>query len=327
MSWYTPLVGQPLPTGCEIGFSVPPSAGCGSWRRTLCRSPAQVTQRFRTTTTCLRSSILPWLGDSCVYSCPVWAPTDSDTELEFAQSRKTDWYRHQLRLTDGMSVLDVGCGWGGPMTQLSAAGVEPVGLTLSDVQRKFISARHPELTVRLEHWMEHPADAQYDALLNLEAIEHFTRADDSPADRAEIYRHYFEKSAGWLGPAGRLGLQTFCFEDVGRRDVVDDRGPIATLLREEIFPESSPAHLSELVVAWEPFFRVISFSTEPDQYVRTISVWLARLLSHRDELEDAHGVELVARYRRYLAAVAMLFRRRRWTLYRIVLERRPYKKS
>jgi len=270
---------------------------------------------------------LPWLGESCGYWCPIWAPTDGYADLELAQSRKTDWYRHQLRLAEGMSVLDVGCGWGGPMAQLSAAGVRPVGLTLSPVQRKFISMRHPELSVRLEHWMEHPSDAQYDALLNLEAIEHFTRADDSHADRAEIYSHYFEKSAGWLGPAGRFGLQTFCFEDVGRRDVVDDRGPMATLLRDEIFPESSPAHLSELVVAWEPFFRVISFSTEPDQYVRTINLWLARLLSHRDELEHAHGVELVTRYRRYLAAVAMLFRRRRWTLYRIVLERRPHKKS
>ena len=225
-----------------------------------------------------------------------------------------------------MNVLDVGCGWGGPMAELSTVGVAPVGLTLSHVQQQFISARHPGLDVRVEHWMEHPVDVQYDALLNLEAMEHFARADDSPGDRARIYHDYFKRSAGWLAPAGRFGLQTFCFEDVSQRDLVDDTGPIATLLRDEIFPESCPAHLSELVVAWEPFFRVVTFVTEPTTYVRTIRVWLSRLLSHRQELEDAYGAELVERYRRYLAAVALLFRRRRWTLYRIVLERRPVEK-
>ena len=40
---------------------------------------------------------LSWLGDSCIYSCPIWATTDHDTDLEFAQSRKTLWYRDELR--------------------------------------------------------------------------------------------------------------------------------------------------------------------------------------------------------------------------------------
>jgi cyclopropane-fatty-acyl-phospholipid synthase len=261
-----------------------------------------------------------WLGEACVYSCAMWDPA-VEISLAEAQENKISWYFDRLAMVSGDRLLDVGCGWGRPLLAAIDRGFQPTGLTLSSAQRNRIVAADSSADVRLEHWIDHEPIAPYDALLNLEALEHFVTADDSPTRRSEIYSLYFQRSFEWLRPGGRFGLQTFCFEDVGRAEIRSS-GPVASLMRDEIFPEASPAHLSEIVLGWEPFFRCETFVVEPDAYVRTLRVWLRSLLANRERLETDYGTALVAQYRRYLAAGMELMRRRRWTLYRIVLTRR-----
>jgi cyclopropane-fatty-acyl-phospholipid synthase len=69
------------------------------------------------------------LDPHMVYSCGYWA--DSDT-LADAQKAKLDLICRKLGLQSGMSVLDIGCGWGS-FAQYAAEhyGVEVVGVTVS----------------------------------------------------------------------------------------------------------------------------------------------------------------------------------------------------
>lgn len=51
-----------------------------------------------------------WLDKSMNYSCAYFRH-DDDTLFQ-AQLNKTDYILRKLRLNEGMSLLDIGCGWG-----------------------------------------------------------------------------------------------------------------------------------------------------------------------------------------------------------------------
>ena len=72
-------------------------------------------------------------GEWNVYSANLWTGSQSQTE---SQERKLDILAEMMELRPGMRIMDVGCGWGGPLTYLSTKyGVQGVGLTLSSVQK------------------------------------------------------------------------------------------------------------------------------------------------------------------------------------------------
>src|SRR4029450_12066851 len=83
------------------------------------------------------------LGESMTYSCAYWAQEPSAAfGLADAQVAKCDLVARKLGLTEGMRVLDVGCGWG-PFALHAAHtyGVRVVGVTLSPEQAAFARKR------------------------------------------------------------------------------------------------------------------------------------------------------------------------------------------
>src|ERR1700678_1926820 len=67
------------------------------------------------------------------YSCAYFEPPD--LTLEEAQIAKIDLYLDKLDLKPGMTLLDVGCGWGTTMKRaIERYDVNVVGLTLSKNQ-------------------------------------------------------------------------------------------------------------------------------------------------------------------------------------------------
>ena len=55
-----------------------------------------------------------WLDQALVYSCAYFkSPEDN---LEAAQKQKLDYICRKLRLRPGERLLDIGCGWGGLIT-------------------------------------------------------------------------------------------------------------------------------------------------------------------------------------------------------------------
>ena len=78
-------------------------------------------------------------GEWNVYSCNLWDEAKSDTE---SQEAKLDMTASLAGLKPGMRILDVGCGWAGPLTYLCKTyGVSGVGLTLSPTQKKCADER------------------------------------------------------------------------------------------------------------------------------------------------------------------------------------------
>ena len=216
-----------------------------------------------------------WLGDELVYSCALWEMSDRDETLARAQQRKLDFFAERLGVRDGR-VLDIGCGWGALLARFSQAhGMsQGVGLTLSDAQARFASRRHvPNVDYRVESWIDHVPNAPYDGVTCIEMTEHLASDLLDVDEKVEVYRAFFTRCASWLRREGRMGLQLICLDNVGHDGSRAGRGPLSELIRVDIFPESMPASLSELILGWETHFRIVEFLDHPRHYQRTFRSW------------------------------------------------------
>ena len=270
-----------------------------------------------------------WLGPDMVYSCGWWEAGDGPDSLAQAQRRKLDFFADRLGVR-GARVLDVGCGWGALLDRFvrvhgAASGV---GLTLSPGQAGFAARRNvPEVSYLLQNWTDHKPDGPYDAITCIEATEHFASETLTPDEKVEVYRAFFECAASWLRPGGRLGLQLICLDNVGHAGSRAGRGPFTDLILGDIFPESMPASLSELVLGWETQFELDEFHDHPSHYQRTFRAWTLAFREQEALAQELVGPEACRVYARYFAVGEAVFRLREHSLYRVILSKRPEPKT
>ncbi len=118
-----------------------------------------------------------WQDPTQTYSCAYFER--DDMSLEEAQMAKVDLSLGKLGLQPGMTLLDIGCGWGSTiMRAVDKYDVNVIGLTLSENQKQHIedhwfanskSNRHME--VRLQPWEDF--DEPVDRIVSIGAFEHF----------------------------------------------------------------------------------------------------------------------------------------------------------
>jgi cyclopropane-fatty-acyl-phospholipid synthase len=265
-----------------------------------------------------------WLGPDLVYSCALWNADDPADTLRSAQQRKLDFFAGELDVR-GARVLDIGCGWGALLDRfVTAHGARSgVGLTLSAAQAAFAQARRvPDVEFGVESWVDHEPDAPYDAITCIEATEHLASDRLGADEKVEVYREFFSRCAGWLRDGGRLGLQLICLDNVGHEGSRPGRGASSELIRVDIFPESMPASLSELVPGWETHFELERFLEHADHYRRTFRAWGLAFRAAEVRARALVGETTARTFGRYFAAGEIFFRLREHSLYRVILRKR-----
>jgi cyclopropane-fatty-acyl-phospholipid synthase len=270
-----------------------------------------------------------WLGPDMVYSCGWWEAGDGRDSLAEAQHRKLDFFADRLGVHGG-HVLDIGCGWGALLDRFARVHgtASGTGLTLSRSQADFAARRNvPRVAYQLQNWTDHQPDDSYDAITCIEATEHFASATLSPDEKVQVYRAFFERAASWLRPGGRMGLQLICLDNVGHAGSRAGRGPFADLILGDIFPESMPASLSELVLGWETHFELDEFYDHPSHYQRTFRAWTLAFREQEAFAQELVGPEACRIYARYFAVGEAVFRLREHSLYRVILSKRPEPKT
>jgi cyclopropane-fatty-acyl-phospholipid synthase len=250
-----------------------------------------------------------FLDPTMTYSCAYWDRL-RDISLEEAQIRKIDLSLGKLGLRSGMTLLEVGCGWGSTMRRaIEKHDVNVIGLTLSEHQaahvRKLLDALDTPRSRRvlLQGWeqFEEPVDR----IISIGAFEHFGY------DR---YDDFFEKAYGILPDDGVMLLHTITM--LTPQQMVERGLPLSEevasfteFIGTEIFPggQLPPVEMVEFHASKMGFTLVRRQSLQL-HYARTLDHWAEALEARHGEAVEIQSEEVYQRYMKYLTGCADAFR-------------------
>ena len=231
------------------------------------------------------------------YSCAYFRR--GDETLEEAQLAKKRHIAAKLKLDrPDLSVLDVGCGWGGmALTLASEFGARVHGITLSTEQLAEAQARaaaaglSDRVTFALQDYRA--VTERYDRIVSVGMFEHVgTRA----------YRPFFDMVKTCLTPDGVALLHS-----IGRSD-----GPGCTnaWINKYIFPGGYSPALSEVVPhieaagLWVTDVEILRL-----HYALTVRQWRRRFAANRDAISALYDERFCRMFELYLAGSEIAFRR------------------
>jgi cyclopropane-fatty-acyl-phospholipid synthase len=250
-----------------------------------------------------------WLGPTMGYTCGYYERDDMN--LEESQNAKFDLALGKLNLKPGMTLLDVGCGWGGCMERaVEKFDVNVIGITLSKAQSEFARERLAKLDtnrsieVRLQGWEEF--DEPVDRIVSIGAFEAF---------KVERYPLFFERAYNLLPSDGRMLLHTILahtqkfFRDNGIKLTLSDL-KFMKFIGEEIFPGGRLPAVEDIeVLAANSGFTLERVHLLRPHYARTLDMWAANLEAKRDEAIAITDEATYDKYMKYLTGCADFFRR------------------
>lgn len=237
-----------------------------------------------------------WLDETMSYSCGYFLHED-DT-LYQAQGNKVDYILKKLRLAEGMSLLDIGCGWGFLLIEAAKKyGIRGAGITLSSEQEEAFRERIRQegleelLTVRRMDYRDLPSCGKmYDRVVSVGMIEHVGRGN---------YQEFFDCVSSALNPGGVFLLHFIS---------ALKEHPGDAWIKKYIFPGGVVPSLRELISCCaEDDFHVLDVENLRLHYNRTLRCWRENYREHLDEVRKMFDETFVRMWDLYLAACAATF--------------------
>jgi cyclopropane-fatty-acyl-phospholipid synthase len=244
------------------------------------------------------------------YSCAYYAsPTDT---LEVAQMAKKRHIASKLRLDQpGLTLLDIGSGWGGLGLYLAKqAGAAVTGVTLSVEQQKVSAARAAQSgmadQVRFDLLDYRHQTGRFDRIVSVGMFEHVGKHN---------YREFFAKVHDLLAEHGVALIHTCGF--------TDRPAPIDPFIRKYIFPGADQPSLSEIMDAVERSgLMVTDVEVLRLHYAETLRAWRLRFCARWDEAARLYDERFCRMWEYYLALCEVGFRFRTNVVFQLQLTRR-----
>ena len=242
------------------------------------------------------------LDPSMQYSCGYWKEAQ---DLETAQQHKLRMICEKLQLKPGMTLLDIGCGWGG-LAAFAARhyGVSVTGVTISAEQQK-LAQQHCEgldVTILLQDYRD--LHDQFDRIVSVGMFEHV-----GPKN----YATYFSVVDRNLHPDGIFLLHT-----IGSNRTDENVDP---WINKYIFPNGCLPSVRHIAQASEPHFVMEDWHNFGADYDKTLMAWHQRFLAAWPEIAENYSERFKRMFTYYLNACAGAFRARDIQLWQIVFTR------
>jgi cyclopropane-fatty-acyl-phospholipid synthase len=224
------------------------------------------------------------LDPRMTYSCAYWKGLKETPEnLAKAQEQKLDLVCKKLGLEKGMTVLDIGCGWGSFMKY--AAEIYQVtvkGYTVSKEQVKLGEKLSEGLPVefRLEDYRSAPkTEEKFDRIVSLGMFEHVGHKN---------YRAYMTVMDACLKQGGLFLLQTI--GDISSKPTVEP------WITKYIFPNGDLPSVKQIVESAEGIFDIEDFHSFGRYYDPTCMAWNHNFVKNWDKIKEIKGPEGNSKY-------------------------------
>jgi cyclopropane-fatty-acyl-phospholipid synthase len=247
------------------------------------------------------------LDSRMVYSCALW---DGAATLEEAQEAKLELICRKLGLQEGMTLLDIGCGWGG-LAAFAAErfGTSVVGVTLSPEQAALARERCRGLPVKILLRDYREVRGRFDRVVSVGMFEHvgpknyvaFMRAlRDALADDGASLLHTIGTQRPWPSL----------------------KDPELLWHRRHIFPGAAIPSMSQITAAAEGLLVLEDVENIGPHYDPTLMAWHANVERAWPGLRDRLGERFSRLWTYYLRSAAGVFRSRKYQVWQIVLSPR-----
>jgi len=242
------------------------------------------------------------LDGRMVYTAGRW---EHASTLDEAQEAKLDFVCCKLGLQSGMTLLDIGCGWGS-LAKFSAEGygASVVGITLSSEQMELAQRLCAGLPIEIRLQDYRDLSGTFDRVASLGMFEHVGTKN---------YRRFFDIARRSLRPGGLFLLSTIGVN-------CSDRGT-DPWLGKYIFPNSHLPSAAQIGTAIEGLFIIEDWQNWAADYDRTVVAWFQNFHAHWRDLQARYGERFYRMWKYYLMASAGCFRSRKCQDWQILLAR------
>lgn len=246
------------------------------------------------------------LGSHTKYSCSYWNP--GVASLDQAEEDALEISCSRAGIEDGMSVLDLGCGWGS--LSLWIADRYPhcrlTSVSNSRPQAEHISrlARERGLSnidIQTADMNTFQVTGQFDRIVSVEMFEHMRN-----------YGELFRRISTWLKPNGRFFMHIFCHRSCPYAFV--DEGPSDWMGRHFFSGGIMPS--DDLPLRFQQDLTLLRRDRwDGRHYEKTANAWLMNLDARKDQIMpvlsqtygDMNAEQWFQRWRIFFMACAELF--------------------
>jgi cyclopropane-fatty-acyl-phospholipid synthase len=243
------------------------------------------------------------LDKRLTYTCGYWK---SAKTLDEAQEAKLDLVCKKMKLKPGMTVLDIGCGWGS-FAKFAAEKykVKVVGITVSKEQIALGKKLCKGLPVELRFQDYRDVQGQFDRIVSLGMFEHV-----GPKN----YRTYMEVAYRCLKDDGLFMLHT-----IGSSKTSQMGDP---WFSKYIFPNGRLPSIKQISGSMEGLFVMEDWHNFGAYYDPTLMAWFKNFDKAWPKLKKNYSERFYRMWRYYLLSCAGSFRaRKRLQLWQIVLSK------
>lgn len=239
-----------------------------------------------------------------VYSCGYW---EHAADLEGAQEAKLDLVCRKLGIAPGMSLLDIGCGWGGLARHAAERyGARVVGITLSGAQVRHAKGACEGLAVEIRLQDYRDVRERFDRIASIGMFEHvgvrhhreFMRVvRRSLAEDGLCLLHFFATQRGWPSAHNSEALW----------------------VERHIFPGMAVPSLAQVGAAMEGLMVLEDLHNFGADYDPTLMAWWVNFDRAWPALRDRYGERFYRMWRYYLHLCAAAFRSRKYQVWQLAL--------